>query len=146
MLPWSHDGIAAGSIAAVVSGIPSTLHALATGRDPLEATLAAGSVLLPYETSRTRLFLAAGVVHASISLGWALLLARTLPRRHTALAGAAAGLAIAVVDLAVIGRRFPRIRKLPLGPQVADHLAYGATVGTVLARRGRTWATPSREG
>jgi hypothetical protein len=35
---------------------------------------------------------------------------------------------------------FPRIRALPQAPQVADHLAYGATVGAVLSsrRRGRT--------
>lgn len=129
----------------MVSGIPSTIHALATGRDPAEATLAAGSILLPNETRRGRLVLAAGVVHTSISLGWALLLARTLPRRHTVLAGAAAGLAIAAVDLALIGRRFPRIRKLPLGPQVADHLAYGATVGAVLARRRRDRTAADRE-
>jgi hypothetical protein len=51
--------VRAGLWAAVLSGAPSTLHALATGRDPLAATLAAGSILLPGETRRTRLLAAA---------------------------------------------------------------------------------------
>ncbi|MBA2536278.1 MAG: hypothetical protein H0V20_02445 [Actinobacteria bacterium] len=119
----------------MVSGLPSTVHALAAGRDPLEATLAAGSILLPNETRRLHLFLAAAPVHLSISLGWGLVLARVLPRRPSVASGAAAGLAIAALDLGVIGRRFPRIRALPLVPQLADHIVFGATVAAVLARR-----------
>ncbi len=131
----THDGLAAGAVAAIVSGLPSTVHALAAGRDPLEATLAAGSILLPNETRRLHLFLAAAPVHLSISLGWGLVLARVLPRRPSVASGAAAGLAIAALDLGVIGRRFPRIRALPLVPQLADHIVFGATVAAVLARR-----------
>ena len=37
--PWVREGLAAGAAGATLSGIPSTLHALATGRDPLEAAL-----------------------------------------------------------------------------------------------------------
>jgi hypothetical protein len=118
-----------------VSGLPSTLHALATGRDPLEATLAAGSMLLPREARRIRLFLAAAPVHLAVSLGWGVALAVLLPRRRTVTAGAAAGVAIAALDLGVVGRAFPRVRALPLGPQLADHVVYGATVGIVLRRR-----------
>ncbi len=59
-------------------------------------------------------------------------LAAALPRRHTALWGAAAGVAIAAGDLGLVGRRVPPIRALPVVPQVADHLAYGAVVGVVL--------------
>ena len=81
------DGLAAGAVAAVLSGAPSTLHALATRTSPLEATLA--------------------------------------------------GLGIAALDLAVVGRRHPRIRALPVLPQVADHVAYGVTVGAVLRARRR---------
>jgi hypothetical protein len=132
---WIRDGIAAGAVAAVVSGIPSTVHASLTGRDPLEATLAAGSILAPNETRRGRLFLTAAPVHGAISLGWALVLARALSPRPTLAAGAAAGLAIAALDLGVIGRRFPRIRSLPVGPQLADHIVYGGTVAAVLSRR-----------
>jgi hypothetical protein len=129
------DGVTAGALAAVVSGAPSTAYAFATGRDPLEATLAAGSLLLPRETGRARLLAAAVPAHLAISVAWALVLERTLPRERTARWGAAAGLAIAALDLGVIGGRFPRIRALPLAPQLADHALFGATVGCVLARR-----------
>jgi drug/metabolite transporter superfamily protein YnfA len=131
------DGLAAGAAAAVVSGAPSTLWALAAGRDPLEATLAAGSILLPRETRRGRLVAAAGPVHLVLSLSWAVVLARSLPRRRCVEAGAVAGLAIAAFDLGVVGRRFPRLRALPTLPQLADHALYGATVGFVLERRRR---------
>jgi hypothetical protein len=120
----------AGAVAAVVSGAPSTVHALATGRDPLEATLAAGSLLLPGETRRVPLLAAAVPVHLTLSLGWAVVLDRAGIRG--ARAGAVAGLAIAALDLGLVGRRFPRLRALPLWPQVADHVAYGAVVGAGL--------------
>ena len=129
------DALVAGGVASLVGGAPSTAHAVLTGRDALESTLAAGTLLLPDERGRGRLLLAAVPTHVAISLTWALALARMLPRRRTALAGAAAGLAIAALDLGVAGRRFPRIRALPLLPQVTDHVAYGATVGAVLRRR-----------
>jgi hypothetical protein len=51
--------------------------------------------------------------------------------------GVCAGAAIAALDLGLIGRRFARIRALPLAPQVADHLAFGAVVGVVLSARRR---------
>jgi hypothetical protein len=120
----------AGGLAAVVSGAPSTAHALATGRDPLEATLAAGSLLLPGETRRVPLLAAAVPVHLALSLGWAVVLDRAGVRG--ARAGAVAGLAIAALDLGLVGRRLPRLRALPLWPQVADHIAYGAVVGALL--------------
>lgn len=128
------DWVAAGSVAAAVSGLPSTAAALATGGDPLEATLAAGSVLLPDETRRSRLVVAALPVHVVVSFGWAYVLARILPRRRTVLAGALAGLGIAALDLGVAARRFPRVDALPLLPQLADHVLYGLTVGRVLDR------------
>jgi hypothetical protein len=129
------DALAAGGAAAVLSGVPSTVHALATGRDPLAATLAAGTLALPRERRRGRLLAAAVPVHIGVSVGWAIVLAAVLPRRRTVPAGAAAGLAIAALDLGTVGRRGSRLRALPLGPQLADHVAYGAIVGAVLARR-----------
>jgi len=129
------NGLAAGAVAAVVSGAPSTLHALATRTSPLEATLAAGTLLAPRARRPVVLLLAAVPVHLALSFGWALLLAAVLPRRRTVACGALAGLAIAALDLGVIGRRFPRIRALPPVPQVLDHVAYGATVGAVLSGR-----------
>jgi hypothetical protein len=134
------DGFIAGSVAAVVSGAPSTLHAIATGRSPLEATLAAGSMLAPNGNPRTRL-VAALPVHMALSLGWGVLLSFTLPRRRGLLWGAAAGAGIAALDLGVFGRFWPEVRDLPPGPQVADHVAYGATVGAVRARRNANKAT-----
>jgi hypothetical protein len=129
------DGIAAGAFAAVVSGAPSTVWALAAGRDALEPALAAGSIVLPRERRRGRLFAAAVPVHLALSLGWALVLSAALPRRRPVRSGAAAGLLIAALDLGVIGRLFPRVRGMPLAPQVVDHVVYGATVGLVLGRR-----------
>ena len=116
----------------MLSGAPSTLHALATGRDPLEASLAAGSILLPGETRRSRLLAAAVPVHLALSLGWALALDRAGVRG--ARRGAVAGLAIGVVDLSLAARVLPRIRALPVLPQLADHAAYGAVAGHVLGR------------
>ena len=129
------DGIAAGAVAAVLSGVPSTLHALATRTSPLEATLAAGTLLAPHARRSPALAAAAVPLHLALSFGWAIALAAVLPRRHTVAWATAAGLAIAALDLGVVGRRYPRIRALPLLPQVLDHVAYGATVGAVLRAR-----------
>jgi hypothetical protein len=133
----TRDGLVAGAVAAVLSGAPSTLHALATRTSPLEATLAAGTLLAPRAQRPAVLALAAVPAHIALSLGWAVLLARVLPRRHTIAWATAGGLAIAALDLGVVGRRYPRIRALPLLPQVLDHVAYGATVGAVLSARRR---------
>jgi len=125
--------IRAAAWAAALSGAPSTLHALATGRDPLEATLAAGSILLGEETRRPRLVAAAAVVHLGLSLGWTLVLERAAVR--TARGGAVAGVAIAALDLGLAARPFPRIRALPLLPQIADHALFGAVAAYALGRR-----------
>jgi len=133
---WLCDALAAGCAAAVISGVPSTAHAIVTRRNPLEASLAAGTLLLGDEERRvSRLLPAAVIAHLALSLGWALVLAAVLPQRRTATWAPAAGLAIAALDLGVVGRRFPRIRALPVAPQIADHLAYGVTVAAVLRRR-----------
>ena len=118
--------------AAALSGAPSTVHALATGGDPLEAALAAGTILLPGELRRSRLLVAAVPVHLALSVGWTAVLNRAGVRG--ARAGAVAGLAIAALDLGVLGRRYPRVRALPLAPQLADHALFGAIVGRLLAR------------
>ena len=135
--PICADGLVAGAAAALLSGAPSTLHAVATGRDPIAATVAAGGLMLPRERSRVRLVVAGGVVHVTISLAWGLVLAALLPRRRTVAAGALAGFAIATLDLSVAGRRGARIRELPRVPQLADHVAYGAVAAVVISRRRR---------
>ena len=129
------DGLAAGAVAAALSGVPSTLHGLLVTGRPLDAALAAGALALPRERRRGRLLLAAVPVHLAISLAWGVVLALTLPRRHAVWEGMAAGLAIAGLDLGLLGRRSGRVRALPTLPQVADHLAFGALVGAVLSRR-----------
>jgi hypothetical protein len=133
MLDDVRDGLLAGAAAALPSGLPSTVHALATGRDALAATLAAGSLLLPDETRRGRLVAAAVPVHLGLSLSWGVAFARL--RVRGPVAGAAAGLAVAALDLGLVGRRTPRVRALALAPQLADHVADGAIVGAVLRRR-----------
>jgi hypothetical protein len=132
-----HDGLAAGAVAALLSGAPSTLHALATRTSPLAATLAAGTLLAPRARRPVVLLLAAVPVHLALSFGWALVLAAILPRRRTLAYGTLAGLAIAALDLGVVGRRLPRVRALAPVPQILDHVAYGATVGAVLRSRWR---------
>jgi hypothetical protein len=136
------DVLAAAAVAAVLSGAPSTAHALLTRADPLEASLAAGTLLLPREQRAPRLLAAALVAHSALSLGWAVVLAALLPRRRTLVPAATAGLAIAALDLGVVGRRFPRIRALALVPQILDHVAYAVVVGAVLERRAARAPTP----
>jgi hypothetical protein len=128
-------GLQAGLLAGLVSGIPSTAAALARGDDPLEATLAAGAMLLRDERRRYRLLAAAVPVHVAVSLFWGVVLERALPSRRPVVAGAIAGLGIGILDLEILARPFPRVRALPLGPQLADHALYGATVGYLLAQR-----------
>jgi hypothetical protein len=116
-------------VAGTLSGVPSTVHALATGASPLAAARAAGQLLGRPGPVR------GGFAHAALSLGWATVLAAALPRRHPTRWGAVAGLAIAALDLGIADRRVPAIAALPRGPQVADHVAFGALVGAVLGRR-----------
>ena len=129
------EGLSAAVPAAILSGIPSTLHAFVTDRDPLQASLAAGSILLPDERDRGRLLAAAVPVHLALSGLWGIALALLLPRKKPLLEGALAGLAIATLDLGVVGRRLPRIRDLDLLPQVADHIAFGILTACALAGR-----------
>jgi hypothetical protein len=114
--------------------LPSTLHALVTRRDPLEASIAAGSILLPNETRRGRLLAAAVPVHLGLSLFWSLTLAALLPRKKPIAEGVAAGVVIAAIDLGVIGRRYRLIEALEPVPQLADHLAFGIVTAIALRK------------
>jgi hypothetical protein len=129
------DALLAGLAGALVSGLPSTAWTWIEGGDVLEGGRALGQVLLPRSRS-TPLLLAAGVpVHLALSIGWAGVLAAALPARREPAAGLAGGLAIAALDLELIGRAFPRIRALPQARQWADHVAFGLAVGVVVRRR-----------
>jgi hypothetical protein len=117
-------------LATLFSGIPSTLYALLTGADPLEATRAAGAMV-----GRPDSIVAAGLVHASVSLFWALLLWLVLPYRNTTRWALLASVAIALLDLKMIAPIFfPEVAALDFWPQFADHLMWGACVGVALAK------------
>jgi hypothetical protein len=134
----AREAVLAGVVAAGVSGIPSTAWSLARGGDVLEAARAAGTLLLPGERRTGRLLAAAVPVHLALSVGWAFVLRAVMPERREPLYGALGGLAIAALDLGVIGRRLVAIRSLEQLPQWLDHAAYGLAVGLVL-RRQRTY-------
>jgi hypothetical protein len=129
------DGLVAGAVAWGPSGVPSTLHALVTGRSALEATRAAGSVLVGRGAGAAVQVAAAGVVHTALSLGSGVVLSFVLPGRRAVLWGAAAGLGIAALDLGVVGARIPAVRALHQPAQWADHVAFGAVAGWVIGRR-----------
>jgi hypothetical protein len=126
------DGLIGGAVAAVLSGLPSTIHALVTRQSVVETVEAAGNVVLPASAPRPALVAAAVPVHLTMSFGWGAVLGLTLPERHTMAWGAFAGLAIAALDLGTVGRRRPLIRALPVLPQLQDHHVYGAVVGAVV--------------
>ena len=115
-------------LAGTLSGAPSTIVALLTGRPVTESTRAAGALLGKPGIVR------GASAHAAITVLWTAALARVLPARNRAAWGAAAGLGIAAVDLGVIGRHIPEIRALPLLPQLADHVAFGVIASVVLKR------------
>jgi len=117
-------------LATVLSGIPSTAYAILTGRDPLEATRAAGAMIgLPGS------IVAAALVHASVSFFWALVLWLALPYRRPIFWALVASAAIAILDLRVIAPTFfPEVAALQFWPQFADHLMWGACVGFAFER------------
>ncbi|MEV4312523.1 hypothetical protein [Actinocrispum sp. NPDC049592] len=119
----------AGVIAATASGIPSTVHALVTGRNVLAATRAAGTLLPGSKPTIIR----GAVAHAIISTGWTTVISTA--NKHWKLGitgGAAAGLAIAALDLGIAAKRYPAVRALPQLPQILDHVAFGAILGGLL--------------
>ena len=138
-MTWRDVAMAA-AVAALVSGVPSTLHAGWTGGDLLEATRAAGAMLVPADSSDAQLVPAAAFVHVTISLFWAAVLAPVLPRKRLLAWALLASAAIALLDLRLIGRFFPAIYALPFWPQFADHLAWGGAFGVTL-----NWRMRARE-
>ena len=129
-------------VAAVVSGAPSTLHSVVTGRPVLATVRAAATLVRPARRgsavgARSLVvdLVAGALAHGAVSLLWGAVLARVLPPGRRAAWGAAAGVAIHALDLGLIARVVPRLapmRRLPQLPQLADHVAFGFTVGLVL--------------
>lgn len=125
-------------VATVFSGLPSTLHALAIGSDPLEATRAAGAMLISSSAGTPALVAAAAIVHPAVSLFWTAVFGWLLPRRHALMWAVAGAAAVALIDLRLIAPSlFPSVAALPFWPQFADHLAWGALLGGTLQARKR---------
>jgi len=131
------DALIAGATGAVLSGAPSTTVTLLRREPVLDGALAAGSILLPRERRPLPLAAAAVPVHLALSFGWAAVLSAAVPTGREIEGATLGALAIAALDLEVVGRTFPRIRALPQGRQWADHVAYGLAVGAVLRIRRR---------
>ncbi len=137
------DAVWAAAIAGVLSGIPSTTWVFATGGDLLEAGRAAGNLLLPATSGAGALLAMGGLAHAVVTAFWSIVLSAALPKRQILLWGAVFALGIAALDLGVIGQFFPLIKELAVGPQIADHLAFGIVAAGVIAwRRRRRAARP----
>jgi hypothetical protein len=113
-------------VAGVLSGIPSTVHAVIASRDVLASVRAAGTLL--GRPTITRGLLA----HSLVTTLWAAVIAAVPPARRGLAHGATAGVVIGVADLAVAQRRFPAIAALPTLPQLLDHAAFGALVAAML--------------
>jgi hypothetical protein len=111
---------------ALLSGVPSTAVALLRRDSLTNSTRAAGTMLGRSSLGRGAL------VHAGVSAWWTWVLWRAGIRDPWR--GAAAGAAIAAIDLGVVARRgrLPALAALPIGPQVMDHIAFGAIVGALL--------------
>jgi hypothetical protein len=104
----------------------------------MEATRAAGAMLILPSSGLAALVLAAAVVHTAVSFFWAAILVFILPRRHVIVWATVAAALIAWLDLRVIAPAFfAEVAALEFGPQVADHLMWGASLGWVLSRRWR---------
>ena len=125
------------AVAATLGGLPSTLFALRTGgsfrsavRYVYDATRAVGTLVPPGRPG----FMRGAVVHVGISVAFGEAFARSLPQHRSVVWGATAGLAIGVINVGIIGRRFPAISALPLIPQLADNVAFGVLFAAVADR------------
>jgi hypothetical protein len=122
--------------AALFGAAPSLLYSLqrdgvrGAWRYGLRATRAIGT-LVP--SGRPNVLLGAAT-HLGVSVVVGQALGRLLPRRGSALWGAAAGAALGCIGVGLVGRRFGAIRDLPFGPQVADNIAFGVVFALVADR------------
>jgi hypothetical protein len=129
------EGTIAASLLAAAPSLLSSLQRDGVGgawRYGLRATRAVATIVPP---RRPNLVLGAAT-HVGISVAFGQVLGRLLPRRCSALWGGAAGAAMGCFGAGVVGRRFPAIRALPLGPQLADNIAFGVVFALVADRPG----------
>jgi hypothetical protein len=112
------------------------VYAFLTHRDVLEATRAAGAMLIRPDAPLAALIAAAALVHAVVSFFWASVLRFLLPPCHIAVWAMAWSAGVALLDLRVIAPIFfGSVASLPFWPQFADHLMWGACLGVTLQLR-----------
>jgi hypothetical protein len=125
--------------ASLLSGAPSLLLALwrdgpsGAWRYGVSATRSIGVLIPPGRPGIVR----GAAAHFAISAAVGEALGRLVPSRHSMMWAAAGGAGVGIVGVGIIGRRLPGIRDLPLGPQLADNVAFGIIFAAV-ADRGRT--------
>jgi hypothetical protein len=127
------EGTIAASLLGAAPSLLSCLRRDGVGgalRYGLGATRAVATIVTP---RRPNLVLGAAT-HVGISVALGQVLGRFLPRRHSALWGAVAGAAMGCLGAGLVGRRFPAIRELPFGPQLADNIAFGVVFALVADR------------
>ena len=123
-------------IAAFLSGIPSTALAYFTGKDMMEATRAAGAMLIAPDSSTSSLVLAATVVHGTLTFFWASILTLFVPREHAVSYSCIVMILVGIVNLCIIAPLFfPSVVALSFWPQMMDHAALGFCFGIVLRWR-----------
>ena len=138
-------GARAGLVAGAVTGLPSTIDAAVRG-GLFDLYRGPGALVAPGAPPAAQLALTPAV-HGAISAGWGGILGVLLPRRATVAWGAAAGLVVFTIDIMLVGRRVAVIRRLPLLPQVLDHVLFGAVTGALISRdRRRRPAAGRRRG
>lgn len=110
-----------------------------TWRFGLRATRAVATII---PSVRPNVILGAAT-HFGVSFAFGQALGLLLPRRRSALWGAAGGAAMGCVGVGLVGRRSDAIRELPFGGQLADNIAFGV-VFALVADRPRGEARPPR--
>jgi hypothetical protein len=77
-------------------------------------------------------------MHLVVSAAWTAVFALASRRyQFNTISGAAAGLAVAALDLGVVGRHYPAIAAIPQVPQWADHAVFGAVLGHMVRCRAK---------
>ena len=145
---WMIATVLAAVPAGLLSVLPSTVWAFVSGGHiwaVKAALLTPGALFVGRDAWIGTQIFATLVLHGGLSLFWAGMLCAFLPKQRPVLNGMGTGFAIAVLDLLVIAQAFPAIHSLvflrgsldSFWPWLADHLVFGAVVGTVVAFRRR---------
>jgi hypothetical protein len=93
-------------------------------------------MLLPMSAPPVQLFMAAAVVHCSVSAFWSVVFGALLPRHHVVAWALAGSTVVSVLDLRLIAPLlFPTVAALAFWPQFADHLMWGLLLGGTLKLR-----------